>query len=168
MRPDATITLFRGNVATRLAKLAAGEVHATLLAAAGLDRLGQGEVGITIPFDTMLPAPSQGAVGIETLADNEAVLAALAAISDADTFDCVMAERNVLMGLGGTCHSPIAALALVDGDRLHLRAEIISPNGQETVRDEARIDRHDSDAAQAMGRSLLDRASPALRSLFEG
>ena len=79
-----------------------------------------------------------------------------------------MAERAVLEGLGGTCHSPIAALALVDGDRLHLRAEIISPNGQETVRDEARIDRHDSDAAQAMGRSLLDRASPALRSLFEG
>ncbi|WP_019052271.1 hydroxymethylbilane synthase [Sphingobium xenophagum] len=168
LRPDATITLFRGNVATRLAKLAAGEVHATLLAAAGLDRLGQGDVGITIPVDMMLPAPSQGAVGIETLVDNEAVLAALAAISDADTFDCVMAERNVLMGLGGTCHSPIAALALVDGDRLHLRAEIISPSGQETVRDEARIDRHDSDAAQAMGRSLLDRASPALRSLFEG
>ncbi|CCW16836.1 Porphobilinogen deaminase [Sphingobium indicum BiD32] len=167
LRPDATITLFRGNVATRLAKLAAGDVHATLLAAAGLDRLGQGDVGVTIPIDTMLPAPSQGAVGIEALVGNDAVLAALAAINDTDTFDCVMAERAVLMGLGGTCHSPIAALALVDGARLHLRAEIISPDGQETVSEEARIDRQDQDAAQAMGRALLDRASPALRSLFE-
>ena len=168
MRPDATITLFRGNVATRLAKLAAGEVHATLLAAAGLDRLDQGEVGTLIPIDMMLPAPSQGAVGIETLADNGPVVAALAAISHADTFDAVMAERAVLAGLGGTCHSPIAALAMVDGDALFLRAEIISPDGRETVREEARIARGDAAAAQAIGRALLAAASPALASLFEG
>lgn len=168
LRPDATITLFRGNVATRLAKLASGEVHATLLAAAGLDRLGQGDVGVLVSVDTMLPAPSQGAVGIETLADNAPVLEALAAIGHADTFDAVMAERNVLMALGGTCHSPIAALALIEGEQIHLRAEIISPDGQETVREEARIARHDTHAAQALGHALLDRASPALRSLFEG
>lgn len=168
MRPDATITLFRGNVATRLAKLAAGEVHATLLAAAGLDRLDQGEVGTLIPIDMMLPAPSQGAVGIETLVDNGPVVAALAAISHADTFDAVMAERAVLAGLGGTCHSPIAALAMVDGDALFLRAEIISPDGRETVREEARIARGDAAAAQAIGRALLAAASPALASLFEG
>ena len=168
LRPDATITLFRGNVATRLAKLEAGEVHATLLAAAGLDRLGQGYVGALVPVDTMLPAPSQGAVGIEALADNAPMLEALAAISHADTFDAVMAERNVLMALGGTCHSPIAALALIEGDRIYLRAEIISPDGQETVREEARIARHNTQAAQALGHRLLDRASPALRSLFEG
>lgn len=168
MRPDATITLFRGNVATRLAKLAAGEVHATLLAAAGLDRLDQGEVGTPIPIDMMLPAPSQGAVGIETLADNGSVVAALAAISHADTFDAVMAERAVLAGLGGTCHSPIAALAMVDGDALFIRAEIISPDGRETVREEARIARGDATAAQAIGRALLAAASPALASLFEG
>jgi hydroxymethylbilane synthase len=168
LRPDATITLFRGNVATRLAKLAAGDVHATLLAAAGLDRLDQGEVGTPIPIDTMLPAPSQGAVGIETLADNERVVAALAAISHADTFDAVMAERAVLEGLGGTCHSPIAALAVVDGDGLFLRAEIISPDGQETVREEAHIARGDAAAARAIGHALLAGASPALASLFEG
>lgn len=168
MRPDATITLFRGNVATRLAKLAAGEVHATLLAAAGLDRLDQGEVGTPIPIDMMLPAPSQGAVGIETLVDNGPVVAALAAISHADTFDAVMAERAVLAGLGGTCHSPIAALAMVDGDALFIRAEIISPDGRETVREEARIARGDATAAQAIGRALLAAASPALASLFEG
>ncbi|WP_300398168.1 hydroxymethylbilane synthase [uncultured Sphingobium sp.] len=167
LRPDATITLFRGNVATRLAKLAAGEVHATLLAAAGLDRLDQGDVGTIIPVDTMLPAPSQGAVGIEILAGNAPVIEAVAAINHRDTFDTVMMERAVLRGLGGTCHSPIAALALVDGDDLMLRAEIISPDGQETVSENLRLARGDLDAGEALGRALLDRASPALRALFE-
>jgi len=168
LRPDATITLFRGNVATRLAKLDAGEVHATLLAAAGLDRLDQGDVGMTIDVDVMLPAPSQGAVGIETLGDNATVVSALAAINHCDTYDAVMAERAVLKALGGSCHSPIAALARVEGDGLHLIAEIISPDGQETVREETRLARGDDAAAQAVGRALLDRASPALRGLFEG
>jgi hydroxymethylbilane synthase len=167
LRPDATITLYRGNVATRLAKLAAGEVHATLLAAAGLDRLDQGDVGTIIPVDTMLPAPSQGAVGIEILAGNAPVIEAVAAINHRDTFDTVMMERAVLRGLGGTCHSPIAALALVDGDDLMLRAEIISPDGQETVSENLRLARGDLDAGEALGRALLDRASPALRALFE-
>ena len=91
----------------------------------------------------------------------------LAAINDSDTFDCVMAERAVLKGLGGTCHSPIAALAVVDGAALHLRAEILSADGQERVAEEARIARGDQEAGEAMGRALLDRASPALRALFE-
>ncbi|MDT7533716.1 hydroxymethylbilane synthase [Sphingobium sp. SA2] len=168
LRPDATITLFRGNVATRLAKLAAGEVHATLLAAAGLDRLDQSDVGVTIPIDTMLPAPSQGAVGIEALADNAPLHEMLAVISDIDTTDAVAAERAVLKALGGTCHSPIAALAVVDGDGLYLRAEIISPDGQETVAQETWLARGDDVVAQAVGRALLEQASPALRALFEG
>lgn len=167
LRPDATITLFRGNVATRLAKLAAGEVHATLLAAAGLDRLDQGNVGTIIPVDTMLPAPSQGAVGIEILAGNTTVIDAVAAINHRDTFDAVMMERAVLRGLGGTCHSPIAALALIDRDHVAIRAEIISPDGQETVGENLRLARGDLDAGEALGRALLDRASPALRALFE-
>ena len=168
LRPDAAITLFRGNVATRLAKLAAGEVHATLLAAAGLDRLGQAGVGVAMEIETMLPAPSQGAVGIETLADNGAVLEALAAINHRDTFDAVMLERAVLKGLGGTCHSPIAALAVAEGDALRLRAEIISPDGTETVREDARVAWGDLDGGAALGCALLERASPALRRLFEG
>ena len=168
LRPDATIALFRGNVATRLAKLAAGEVHATLLAAAGLDRLDQSDVGVTISIDTMLPAPSQGAVGIEALADNAPLLEVLAVISDIDTTDAVAAERAVLKALGGTCHSPIAALAVVDGDGLYLRAEIISPDGQETVAQETWLARGDDVVAQAIGRALLEQASPALRALFEG
>lgn len=167
LRPDATITLFRGNVATRLAKLAAGEVHATLLAAAGLDRLGQDGIGAAMAIETMLPAPSQGAVGIETLADNVAVLEALATINHRGTFDAVMLERAVLKGLGGTCHSPIAALAVAEDDALHLRAEIISPDGTVTVREEARLAPGDLSGGAAVGRALLERASPALRSLFE-
>ena len=167
LRPDAEVVLFRGNVATRLGKLAKGEAHATLLAAAGLDRLGQGDVGMAIPVEIMLPAPSQGAVGIETLSGNAAMLELLATISDADTFDCVMAERAVLVGLDGTCHSPIAALGRLEDGWIHLRAEIISPDGQETVGASLRIARGDVAAAEAMGRGLLERASPALRTLFE-
>jgi len=167
LRPDAQVVLFRGNVATRLAKLAAGDVHATLLAAAGLDRLGQHDVGTHIPLDVMLPAPSQGAVGIETLSDNAAMLQLLAGISDADTFDCVMAERAVLKGLGGTCHSPIAALGRLDAGKIRLAAEILSPDGLERVSDVIEITRSDTDAAEALGQSLLGRASADLRALFE-
>jgi len=167
LRPDAQVVLFRGNVATRLAKLAAGDVHATLLAAAGLDRLGQHDVGTHIPLDVMLPAPSQGAVGIETLSDNAAMLQLLAGISDADTFDCVMAERAVLKGLGGTCHSPIAALGRLDAGKIRLVAEILTPDGLERVSDVIEITRSDTDAAEALGQSLLGRASADLRALFE-
>ena len=167
LRPDAQVVLFRGNVATRLAKLAAGEVHATLLAAAGLDRLGQSDVGTCIPLDVMLPAPSQGAVGIETLSANAEMRALLAGINDADTFDCVMAERAVLAGLSGTCHSPIAALGRLEAGKIRLSAEISSPDGREQVSDTRIIERGDIVAAEALGRSLLDRASAELRALFE-
>ncbi|GLV28823.1 porphobilinogen deaminase [Sphingobium sp. TomTYG75] len=167
LRPDAQVVLFRGNVATRLAKLAAGEVHATLLAAAGLDRLGQPDVGTCIPLDVMLPAPSQGAVGIETLSDNAQMRALLAGINDSDTFDCVLAERAVLKGLGGTCHSPIAALGRLEDGEIRLAAEILSADGRERVEDIRIIARGDLSAAEALGRSLLDRASAELRALFE-
>jgi hydroxymethylbilane synthase len=168
LRPDLSIILFRGNVATRLAKLGSGEASATLLAAAGLDRLGQGDIGISIPLDVMLPAPAQGAIGMETLASNDAVRFALAAISDPDTFDCVMAERALLLELGGNCHSPIAALAQVTGRAIHLRAEILSAAGEETVEGEAHFPRGDAVGPGALGRDLLKRASPVLRALFEG
>jgi len=166
LRPDVSITLFRGNVATRLGKLAAGEADATLLAAAGLARLDQSDAGTPVPVETMLPAPAQGAIGVETLRDNEAVRALLAAIGDGATSDCVRAERAVLAGLGGTCHSPIAALATVEGERLLVRAEILAPDGAEYVAQTRHIARGDEAAAYAIGRDLLAAASPALRALF--
>lgn len=166
LRPDLRITLFRGNVATRIARLEAGEADATLLAAAGLDRLGQGNVGNAVPLDAMLPAPAQGAVGVETLAANGHVRALLAAIDDKDSSDCVRAERALLMGLDAGCHSPVAALARIEGDDILLRAEILTGDGKEHIAAEARFARDDESAAIALGRSLLDRASPALRALF--
>lgn len=168
LRPDLVITLFRGNVATRLGKLAAGEADATLLAAAGLDRLGQGDIGHAIPIETMLPAPSQGAIGVETLGDNRPVRALLAAIDDRDTHDCVAAERALLAALKADCRSPVAALARIEDGAIRLRAEILTIMGDEAVAGETLFDRATPEAAGALARDLLDRASPALRSLFDG
>ena len=166
LRPDIAIVLFRGNVATRLGRLAAGEADVTLLAAAGLDRLGQSGIGHAVPIETMLPAPAQGAIGMEALADNISVRALLAAIDHGDTHASVAAERAVLRALGGTCHSPIAALAVPEGERLWLRAQILSNDGRESVTAELRLAQGDEAAAMALGEDLLDRASADLRALF--
>ncbi len=166
LRPDIEIVMFRGNVATRLERLARGEAEATLLAAAGLDRLGQAGIGAAIPIETMLPAPAQGAVGIETLVGRTELRELIGAIDDAATRACVKAERALLASLGADCRSPVAALATVKGDALRLRAEILTLDGSEQVADE-RLVRHDGDAA-ALAQALLGRASPALRTLFAG
>jgi hydroxymethylbilane synthase len=163
-RPDVEIVLFRGNVDTRLARLAAGEAEATLLAAAGLDRLGRPEVGTPIAVETMLPAPSQGAVGIETLAAGRDIRALLAAIDHSETSLCVAAERALLAALGADCRAPVAGLATLEGGRIRLRAEIISEDGRECIAAEAVIDAPDDAAALAL--SLLARASPSLRAHF--
>ncbi|MFD1612832.1 hydroxymethylbilane synthase [Sphingomonas tabacisoli] len=166
LRPDLEIVLFRGNVDTRLSRLHLGEADATLLAAAGLDRLGRHEIGAPVPVETMLPAPAQGAVGIEARADDAEMLGLLAAIDDADTSLCVRAERALLARLGATCRSPVAALAVRAEGGLHLRAQILSPDGRESEEGEAVIAAPEDAAALAV--QLLERASPALRAEFEG
>ncbi|MDX3883074.1 MAG: hydroxymethylbilane synthase [Sphingomonas sp.] len=164
-RPDASVTLFRGNVDTRLAKLAAGEADATLLAAAGLSRLDRPDVGAPIPIETMLPAPAQGAVGIETLAANADMRAALAAIDHAPTSACVRIERALLAALAADCRSPVAALAEPAADGAYrLRAEILTEDGGEQSGGEAIV--HGPDEAAALAANLLARASPRLRRLF--
>lgn len=168
LRPDLVPVLFRGNVATRIAKLALGEADATLLAAAGLDRLGMADTGVTIALTQMLPAPAQGAVGIECRAGDAQARARLAAIGHADTRACVMAERALLVGLGGSCHSPVAALARIVDGMIQLDAEILSSDGAEHVTGSVRLMPGDGVAATALGHDLLDRASPAVRSLFHG
>ena len=165
-RPDARIVLFRGNVDTRLAKLASGEAEATLLAGAGLDRLGRAGVGHPIPSEEMLPAPAQGAIGIETLAARRDIRALLDAIDDATTHACVSAERALLTALGADCRSPVAALAVRSGAGLHLRAEILTEDGSECRSGEAML-LQKGDAAKLAHR-LLDGASPPLRALFTG
>jgi hydroxymethylbilane synthase len=115
-RPDLSIVPFRGNVATRLAKLQAGEADVTLLAAAGLARLNQTGVGHPLPTDHWLPAPAQGAIGIECLTARADLRGWLAAIDHAPTHAAVRAERALLLALGGNCHSPIALHTQADGD----------------------------------------------------
>jgi hydroxymethylbilane synthase len=165
-RPDLNIVAFRGNVATRLRRLEVGEADATLLASAGLERLGQGEIG-TIIAD-MLPAPAQGAVGVEVLASNRRAREYLEGIDHWPTHLCVAAERRLLEGLGGDCRSPVAALATLDGDEVHLRAEVLTNDGKEVERAEIRFPAGNAEAPLQLARALLDRASPAIRALFAG
>ncbi len=168
MRPDLRIEMLRGNVATRMAKVESGAIDATLLAAAGLDRLGV-DVGASIPIETMLPASAQGAVGITARADDAASLALLAAIDHAPTHDAVRLERGFLAALGGTCHSPVAALARVADGRVTFQAQIMSEDGSEL-----RSGAFEADAATApaqvktLAARLLAEASPALAALFTG
>lgn len=164
-RPDLRIVLFRGNVETRLAKLAAGEADATLLAAAGLDRLGRDDVGTAIPTDTMLPAPAQGAVGIETRADDHDARRIVAAIDHDDTSACVLAERALLAGLAADCHSPVGAMASLAGETLRLTAELLTEDGADSVVGtvEGAID---DPLGATLAADLLDRAPPSVRRLF--
>ena len=166
LRPDLRIVTLRGNVDTRLAKLAAGEVDATLLAAAGLDRLGR-DVGVPVATETMLPAPAQGAVGIEVRADDPQAIAGVAAISDAATFACVAAERALLLALRADCHSPVAALASLAGETLLLRATLYAEDGSERVDGQVEGALGD-DLGGALAADLLARAPPGVRNLFGG
>ncbi len=164
LRPDLKIVSFRGNVATRLKRLEQGEADATLLAAAGLDRLDMSGIGVALDIETMLPAASQGAVGIESRADDHAMLALLAAIDHAPTRRAVEAERGVLAGLNADCHSPVGAHARWQGEALILTAELLSGDGGYHVVDTTTVDSDDAPARLAL--KLLDAAVPELRALF--
>ncbi len=166
-RPDLRVVLFRGNVDTRLAKLAAGEVDATLLAAAGLDRLGRGGVGWPIGPDIMLPAPAQGAVGIEVRADDEVARGAVGVIDHAPSHVCVLAERALLAGLRADCHSPVGALATIAGHTIRLRAELLAEDGDGLV--EGELTGADPAAlGRGLAADLLARAPESVRRLFGG
>ncbi|MBK6297058.1 MAG: hydroxymethylbilane synthase [Sphingomonadales bacterium] len=165
LRPDLRVILLRGNVQTRLSKLAGGEVDATLLASAGLERLGMHETGTCLPTHLLLPAPAQGAVGIETLSDNARVGSWLAAINHQATFACVMAERALLAGLSGDCRSPVAALAIMDGGKICLNAEIYSADGGQVERGTAEFIVGNA-APYELGIAMMARADSAIRAVF--
>lgn len=148
-RPDLEIVTLRGNVETRLAKREAGIVQATILALAGLNRLGMAHVGTPIPEDEMLPAVGQGAVCIEARADDTRTRGWLATIDHATTSVCVSAEHAMLAVLDGSCRTPIAGHAILTGDKLHLRGLIARPDGSEVIFTERRGNAGD---AEAMGR----------------
>lgn len=159
-RPDLKLVEFRGNVQTRLKKLEDGVAVATFLAMAGLNRLGMTHVARSaIEVDEMLPAVAQGAIGIERRADDARAAALLAAIHDGPTGQRLAAERAFLATLDGSCETPIAGLAVLEGDQIWLRGEILRPDGSEALRDEGRAPV--SQAAELgadLARRLLARA----------
>ncbi len=133
-RPDLRVVEFRGNVQTRLSKLAQGVAEATFLAMAGMNRLGYRDVPARpIPPDAMLPAIAQGAIGVERRAEDGRVAELLAMIHDRETGERLAAERAFLAGLDGSCQTPIAGLAELEGGRLRLRGEILRPDGTEVL-----------------------------------
>jgi hydroxymethylbilane synthase len=165
-RPDLTVVSFRGNVATRLARLQADEAEVTLLAAAGLARLGEHGVGHPLAADEWLPAPAQGAIGIECLAAREDVVSLLTAIDHAPSHAAIRAERALLAGLGGTCHSPIAVLTTHDGDNLLVRAALFSPDGSLRVEASATFASGDEAGPHALAQDLLAMAPEGIRAYF--
>ena len=130
-RPDLRVVPIRGNVETRLRKMEEGRVEGTLLAVAGLKRLGlEHVIQEILPEDLMLPAPAQGIIAVETRAADARVRSYLAPIDDAAAAIAATAERALLAALDGSCRTPIAALATIaDDGSLHLRARIIRPDG---------------------------------------
>lgn len=135
VRPDLEPVLFRGNVETRLRKLRDGDADATLLAYAGLRRLGRGDAAdAVLGTDEMLPAAGQGIIAITSRTEDARVLSALQAISHAAAMLCLRAERAMLDALDGTCHTPIAGLARLDGDEIHLTGLAAWPDGRDLER----------------------------------
>jgi hydroxymethylbilane synthase len=160
LRPDLRIVPLRGNVGTRLRKLASGEMAATLLAVAGLKRLGRSDAISAILEPTeILPAVAQGAIAIEIRADDARAHAWLAPLDDPATAYCLAAERALLATLDGSCRTPIAGLARLDGETLVLDAMVIQPDGG--ARHLARRQGHPDEAAALgadAGRELKSRA----------
>lgn len=132
MRPDIDVINYRGNVQTRLKKLNAGEVDATILAQAGLKRLGlANQITAILPADRFPPAPGQGAICVETRTSDNAIFDLLSPINDNDTYAALVCERAFLAGLDGSCRTPIAGYALISGESLDFHGMILRPDGTE-------------------------------------
>ena len=159
-RPDLQVVEFRGNMQTRLKKLDDGVAEATFLAMAGLNRMKIPNVPTySIEVDDMLPAVAQGAIGIERRADDIMVTDMLAAIHDCPTGQRLMVERAFLSALDGSCETPIAGLAELDGLNLRFRGEVLRPDGSESISDDVTVSIGDgADAGIAMAKKLLAEA----------
>ncbi len=161
-RPDLEVVEFRGNLQTRLKKLSDGVASATFLATAGLNRLGMSDVPQTpISPDEMLPAVAQGAIGIERRLNDTSAADMLAAIHDTPTGQRLAAERAFLATLDGSCETPIAGLAELNGESLHLRGEILRPDGSAVFTGERTGAIADgADMGIDLAKDLLSKAGP--------
>lgn len=163
-RPDLKIVPIRGNVPTRIEKIRAGEAAATLLAAAGLDRLGlEGEIAERFDVDRMTPAMGQGAVAIECRAGEFADL--LAAIQHEPSRAAIEAERRFIARVGGGCRTPGGAHARIDAEgRASFFAMLASADGRSLLRERIEVDRAADlvEAAEALARKMLDAADEAI------
>ena len=158
-RPDLVIETLRGQVGTRLKRIEEGLFDGTLLALAGLQRLGMADrATVVLGIQEMLPAIAQGAVGIECRADDDAMLELLGAIGCRATKSCVDAERAALAALDGSCRTPIAGLAGLDGEKLLLSVLIARPDGSEVHRETGEVTVADGPAlGTELGRTLKAR-----------
>ncbi|MDE3174962.1 MAG: hydroxymethylbilane synthase [Pseudomonadota bacterium] len=159
LRPDLQVGLLRGNVETRLNKAERGEIDATLLAYAGLKRLGLAHRATALlSVEEFLPAVGQGAIGLTARGDNHAALAALAPILDAATGQALACERAFLAVLDGSCKTPIAGHAVLDGDALRFRGAVYRADGSQAFEIErAGRARDAAEIGAAAGRDLLAR-----------
>jgi hydroxymethylbilane synthase len=160
-RPDLTIVPIRGNVNTRIRKLDSGEIDALVLALCGLERLGKAELATEIlSREIMLPAVGQGALALECRAADEGLRQLLEPLHDPRSAACVGAERAMLAALDGSCRTPIAGLAELDGDRLRLEGLLLKPDGSSEIRGRREGAIADADELGAeLGRTLRDCAA---------
>jgi hydroxymethylbilane synthase len=156
LRPDLEVRELRGNVDTRLRRLADGDFDAIVLARAGLARLGRGEEGAAL--SRLVPAPGQGCLVLEARSDDEAAREAAAALTDEDALAALTAERAVVTALEATCNTPIGAWARRDAGTLRLTAFVGLPDGSHWIRDDFAGD--DADPA-ALGREVASRLEAA-------
>ncbi len=158
-RPDLRIVEFRGNVQTRMRKLGEDVAEATFLAMAGLNRLGMDVPKTAIAPDDMLPAVAQGAIGIERRVEDGRMADMLAAIHHQETGQRLAGERAFLAALDGSCETPIAALAELDGSSMRMRGEILRTDGSEAIADEISGPIADAgEMGRSLARDLLSRA----------
>jgi hydroxymethylbilane synthase len=162
--PGLEIRSLRGNLDTRLAKLDRGEYQAIALAAAGLRRLGLAQrIRATLEPEAVLPSPGQGALAIECREDHAGLRRQLSVLDHADTADCVRAERAVSRALSGSCQVPLAAYAVLRGERVFLRGLVATPDGRRTVRAEIEGAREQAEhLGEELAKLLLARGARAV------
>jgi hydroxymethylbilane synthase len=163
-RPDIVVEPVRGNVDTRLRKLDEGQFDAIILAAAGLNRLGWDQrIAEHLPVEIMCPAAGQGALAIETRSDDGLGMQSCFTLNHEPTFTAITCERAVLAAVGGGCQMPVGAYAVVEGERLTVRAVVISPDGTTLIKREAQGAAADAQSiGEHLGQELIEGGADAI------